>query len=184
MYTNYCDGCYYRESMGTPSPMTTGQPIGQTPSPYSIPLAPPYPIYPSTQQIPLIPYGVIPTEPLNIPQTQQGPFPTTQNIPTAQVPMGPGAGAGMIPGMGTGTADFEMEAGAPVQQDINYTQGYLRTQIGKRVKIEFLIGTNMLVDREGILLGVGISYVLLQESETDDLLLCDIYSIKFVKVYY
>jgi len=42
----------------------------------------------------------------------------------------------------------------------------------------------MLVDREGTLVAVGASYVILQEAETDDLLLCDIYSIKFVKIYY
>lgn len=68
--------------------------------------------------------------------------------------------------------------------DTQYTQGYLRTQIGKRVKIEFLIGTNMLVDREGTLVDVGISFVIINEVETDDLLLCDIYSIKFVRFYF
>ena len=77
-----------------------------------------------------------------------------------------------------------MEPGAPVQQDIRYTQGYLRTQIGRYVKIEFLIGTNMMIDREGVLKDVGIDYVILQEPETDDLVLCDIYSIKFVRFYY
>lgn len=66
----------------------------------------------------------------------------------------------------------------------SYTPGYLRTQIGRRVKVEFLIGTNLLVDREGILREVGTSYIIIQESETDDLLLCDMYSIKFVRFYY
>jgi hypothetical protein len=80
--------------------------------------------------------------------------------------------------------DFEYEPGAPVETDVNYTQGYLKTQIGRYVKIEFLIGTNMLVDREGTLVDVGISYVIIREAETDDLLLCDIYSIKFVRFYY
>jgi hypothetical protein len=80
--------------------------------------------------------------------------------------------------------DFEIEPGAPVEQDINYTQGYLKTQIGRYVKIEFLIGTNMLIDREGTLIDVGISYVIIREPETDDLVLCDIYSIKFVRIYY
>lgn len=68
--------------------------------------------------------------------------------------------------------------------DTEYTQGYLKTQIGKKVKIEFLIGTNMLVDREGTLVDVGISFVIINEVETDDLLLCDIYSIKFVRFYF
>jgi hypothetical protein len=80
--------------------------------------------------------------------------------------------------------DFEYEPGAPVETDVSYTQGYLKTQIGRYVKIEFLIGTNMLIDREGTLVDVGISYVILREPETDDLVLCDIYSIKFVKIFY
>lgn len=65
-----------------------------------------------------------------------------------------------------------------------FTQGYLRTQIGRKVKVEFLIGTSMFVDREGTLMDVGTSYIIIQETETDDLLLCDMYSIKFVKIYY
>lgn len=65
-----------------------------------------------------------------------------------------------------------------------YTQGYLKTQIGRKVKVEFLIGTSMLIDREGTLVDVGTSYIIIRETETDDLLLCDMYSIKFVKFYY
>ena len=71
-----------------------------------------------------------------------------------------------------------------VLNSINYIPGYLRTQIGRRVKVEFLLGTGMLVDREGTLRQVGTSYIIIQEAETDDLLLCDMYSIKFVKFYY
>ncbi len=69
-------------------------------------------------------------------------------------------------------------------ESIQYTQGYLKTQIGRKVKVEFLIGTNMLVDREGTLVEVGISYIIIREAETDDLVLCDMYSIKFVKFFY
>ncbi|WP_330400304.1 hypothetical protein [Tepidibacter mesophilus] len=41
----------------------------------------------------------------------------------------------------------------------------------------------MLIDREGVLVEVGISYVVIRESRTNDLLMCDIYSIKFVRVF-
>lgn len=68
----------------------------------------------------------------------------------------------------------------PVITDIGYTQAYLKTQIGKRVRVEFLIGTNMLTDRLGILMDVGISYIIIKPVGTDDLMLCDIYSVKFV----
>ena len=86
-------------------------------------------------------------------------------------------------GGSTGGPDFEMEPGSPVMQGIEYTQGFLRTQIGKNVRIEFLIGTGMTTDRIGRLLEVCISYVIIQPVDTDDLLMCDIYSIKFVTIY-
>ena len=80
--------------------------------------------------------------------------------------------------------DMEFGEGPPTTTDIGYTPAYLKTQIGKRVKIEFLIGTNLLIDREGILEDVGINYVIIKEAETDDLVLGDLYSIKFVKFYF
>lgn len=72
--------------------------------------------------------------------------------------------------------------GVPVF-DPEFTQGYLRQNIGSRVRVEFLIGTNMLTDRTGTLVDVGISYIILLLADTDDLLLCDIYSIKFVTFF-
>jgi hypothetical protein len=69
-------------------------------------------------------------------------------------------------------------------QSTMFTPGFLKTQIGKRVRVEFLIGTNgPLVDRIGTLLGVGASYILIKPIDSDDMLLCDIYSIKFVTFY-
>lgn len=79
--------------------------------------------------------------------------------------------------------DFEQAPGSPLIQDTLYTQGYLRTQIGKRVKIFFLIGTNIVQDREGVLTDVGISFIILKEIDTNYKILCDIYSIKFVTIY-
>lgn len=68
-------------------------------------------------------------------------------------------------------------------QMIDYTQGYLQTQIGKRVRIQFLIGTNALQDRTGILTKVGISYVIIKNEDTNTLELGDLYAIKFVDIY-
>gem|GEM_PF-633730 len=69
-------------------------------------------------------------------------------------------------------------------ESIQFLNGFLRTQIGRRVKIEFLIGTSSFLDKEGILLGVGVNYLLINETETDDITACDFYSIKFIKFYY
>jgi hypothetical protein len=68
-------------------------------------------------------------------------------------------------------------------QSTMYTPGFLTTQIGKLMRVEFLIGTNgPLIDRVGTLIAVGASYILLRPTGSDDLLLCDIYSIKFVTI--
>lgn len=69
-------------------------------------------------------------------------------------------------------------------ESLQYFNGYLRTQIGRKVTVDFLIGTNTFVDRTGTLLGVGANYLLLREEETDDITVCDFFSVKFVKIYY
>lgn len=69
-------------------------------------------------------------------------------------------------------------------ESLQYMNGFMRTQIGRKVTAEFLIGTGTLVDKTGTLLAVGANYILINELETDDILLCDFYSIKFIKFYY
>jgi len=63
-----------------------------------------------------------------------------------------------------------------------YTPAFLREQIGKLMRVEFLIGANNLTDRIGILEDVGASYILLRSVESNNLVYCDIYSIKFVTI--
>ena len=63
-----------------------------------------------------------------------------------------------------------------------YTPAFLREQIGKLMRVEFLIGTNNLTDRIGVLEDVGASYILLRSVESDNLIYCDIYSVKFVTI--
>ena len=127
------------------------------------------------------------------PVKRPGPYPQSdmQSVPDV--------GAGAVPGKTAGQpveptaparftiqplpVDFKQTAGPPVTTDIEYTQAFLKTQIGKKVRIEFLIGTSMLTDRIGILTDVGISYVIIKPVGTDDRMLCDIYSIKFVTFY-
>ncbi len=63
-----------------------------------------------------------------------------------------------------------------------YTPAFLRENIGKLMRVEFLIGTNNLVDRTGILVDVGASYILLRALESDVITYADIYSIKFITI--
>lgn len=53
-----------------------------------------------------------------------------------------------------------------------YTPAFLREQIGKLVRVEFLIGTNNLTDRIGILEDVGASYILLRSLESRSINIC------------
>ena len=79
--------------------------------------------------------------------------------------------------------NFQQAPGSPTILDINYTQGFLRTQIGKRMRITFLLGTNTIQDRNGTLEQVGISYIIIRDIDTTTSTLCDIYSIKFVTIF-
>ena len=98
---------------------------------------------------------------------------TTQQVPSQQV-----TDASLAPITPTTQV-------APISGDsLQYLNGFLRTQIGRPVKVDFLIGTNTLLDKTGILIGVGANFILLNESETDDIVACDFYNIKFVKFYY
>jgi len=83
----------------------------------------------------------------------------------------------------TNNQDFEISPVAPIVNNPLYNQGWLTTQIGKYVKVAFLLGTNLFQDRTGTLQNVGISFIILKEASTNDLIMCDIYSIKFVTVY-
>lgn len=63
-----------------------------------------------------------------------------------------------------------------------YTPAFLRQNIGKLMRVEFLIGTNNLTDRIGILEDVGVSYILLRALDSNNIIYADIYSIKFITI--
>ncbi len=68
-------------------------------------------------------------------------------------------------------------------ESLQYLNGFLRTQIGNRVKVEFLIGTNTYLDKSGLLVAVGANYIILQEAMSDDFIVCDFFNIKFITIY-
>ena len=51
-----------------------------------------------------------------------------------------------------------------------YTPAFLKKHIGDLVKVEFLIGTNSLQDRIGILLEVGASFIVLSSVQDNNIL--------------
>lgn len=67
---------------------------------------------------------------------------------------------------------------------LQYANGFYRTQIGRYVRVDQMLGANSLTTQEGFLIGVGYNYILLQEGYTRNILVVDIYSIKNMYVYY
>ncbi len=77
----------------------------------------------------------------------------------------------------------------PPQQDFNNEemrgsmQNLLSDNLGEYVVIEFLIGTAMIVRKQGLLHSVGTSVVTLYDDTVNNYIVCDIFSIKFVYFY-
>lgn len=62
-------------------------------------------------------------------------------------------------------------------------QQFLSENLGIYVVIEFLVGTQTLTRKEGILYSVGRSVVTLYEELSQTFVVCDIFSVKFVTFY-
>ncbi len=151
------------------------------------------------------PFDVSPCPGCGTGMSTQGLMPMTQPVTPPRQDLLSQLPTGIPQGPGLGTAPIAQQRirqqAAATPQDIEpivpwdqpmpvtteslmYMNGFMRTQIGRRVTVEFLIGTNTLVDKTGTLLAVGANYILINEIESDDILLCDFYSIKFMKFYY
>lgn len=59
-------------------------------------------------------------------------------------------------------------------------QQLLANNIGKAVKIDFLMGSQGIVSRSGIIEAVGLSYVLLKQFNRSESIAGDVFSIKFI----
>ena len=68
-------------------------------------------------------------------------------------------------------------------ESLQYLNGFLRTQIGKLMEVEFLVGTNTTVIKRGYLTAVGANYLILQDVNSRQMTVCDFYNIKFATFY-
>ena len=66
---------------------------------------------------------------------------------------------------------------------VQYANGFYRTQIGRLVLVQHLIGSNNIATRYGYLVAVGTNYILLQDA-IGNIALVDSYSIKYFYVFY
>ena len=77
----------------------------------------------------------------------------------------------------------------PPQQDFNTPamqgsfQQVLSENLGQYVVVEFLIGTQNMVRKFGVLYAVGSSFLTLYEEESQTFVVCDMFSVKFVTFY-
>lgn len=146
--------------------------------------------------------------------TTTSPVPGTSNIPTASGiaaaegldldnPAMPGSADNLRPSIGGSSVTPEgVLPNAPEFQvpnnpllppgyqevinyeNLQYMNGFLRTQIGKYIRVEQLVGSSVIEDRYGYLVGVGINYILLQEINTQNIMAVDFYNTKYVYIYY
>lgn len=129
-------------------------------------------------QIPQVPYGGIPQGQMQPSAPGMIPMPT---LPTG-FPTGPAFA-------GTPLTAAAQAAGSSghVPQTLGspyFTAGYLRTLVGKNMTVRFAIGGNgVLIDKTGKLLEVGVSYIVLNPVDSDDIIMCDLYAIRFVDAY-
>lgn len=111
-----------------------------------------------------------------------------QQYPTPAVVMAENQGSGgnvMDSNLSGANAITDFSNPYPVtRESIQYLNGFIRTQIGRRVTIDFLIGSNTIESKSGYLLAVAANYILLNELDTNDVTACDFYNIKFIRFYY
>ena len=127
-------------------------------------------------------------------QSRSTEFLPEQDIPPVSSESNPGSAAGIVPPpilpdapqfavplnplMPPGYQEFIS------YENLQYLNGFLRTQIGKYMRVEQQVGSDSIEERYGYLIGVGINYILLQELGTGNVSTLDYYNIKFVYIYY
>ena len=117
-----------------------------------------HPVFPPHQGFP--PSAIMP--PATVPMPEQMP----------QFPAMPETGNDMTP-----SAEQMPEClGSPV-----YTAGFMRQQTGRLMRVDFLLGSQI-VSRAGRLIEVGASYIVLQSGQNGALIMCDLASVKFAVI--
>jgi len=83
---------------------------------------------------------------------------------------------------------FGFTSPPPINFDTEEMKGsmqlILSKNVGEYVVVEFLIGTSMIMRKQGVLYYVGTSYITLYDNQENNFIVCDIFSIKFVYFYF
>lgn len=62
-------------------------------------------------------------------------------------------------------------------------QEIISLSVGSYVIVEFLVGTQNIVRKEGVLTAVGVSWLVLYDETVGTSVVCDMYSVKFVTYF-
>ncbi len=116
--------------------------------------------------------GSMPDGSMNDPSNSMASIVPTE--PSTTPPREPGTAIYVPPEEG---GQFDNEAYQGSMQQI------LGDNLGQFVVVEFLIGTNNMTTKEGILYAVGRSYVTLFDERNQTYVVCDIFSVKFVTFF-
>lgn len=68
--------------------------------------------------------------------------------------------------------------------DVQSYLGFMRTQIGRYMRLEQLMGSNNIEQRFGFLVGLGSNYVILQEITSGNIMVVDLFTIRLTYIYY
>ena len=81
-------------------------------------------------------------------------------------------------------AENENGNGMPMNREEAYQMSWkalLANNVGRRVVVSFLMGTQQTVVAEGVLYEVGSDYIVLYQPSRDSYITADLYSVKFVE---
>ncbi len=68
--------------------------------------------------------------------------------------------------------------------DVQSYLGFMRTQMGRYMRIEQLMGSNNIEQRFGFLVGLGTNYLILQEITSGNIMVVDLFTIRLTYIYY
>lgn len=84
----------------------------------------------------------------------------------------------------TGNFDSPPQDSFDTEEMRGSMQYILARNIGQYVVVEFLIGTQEILRKQGMLYHVGRSYLTLYDETLNNFIVCDVFSVKFVYFYY
>ena len=150
-------------------------------------MQPAAPAWPQTQQMPQMPQMQQSPE-MQMPQMQQmrSSVPITYSQMTPYMNLTQMSQRGnetmfTVPQTPMTTLEFQETIDST---DVQSYLGFMRTQIGRYMRLEQLMGSNNVEQRFGFLVGLGSNYLILQEITSGNIMVVDLFTIRLTYIYY